>query len=140
MRHRPLILLPLSAVLIALSALSGCASAEDDPAACVPLVDVTPRAVSPGDSITVVIDEGCDRPRPRGGWSVAASPVDKPELAVTSTSDPQLVDGFSVKMTVPASFPAGEAYAEIAGWDYSLCNDNGSCASPSGSFIVSAGQ
>ncbi len=59
---------------------------------------------------------------------------------MTSTSDAQLVDGFSVKMTVPASFPAGEAYAEIVGWDYSLCNDNGSCASPSGSFTVSAAQ
>lgn len=130
--------MPLATAVLAVLALSGCTSPAEDPAACVPLVDVTPGMVAPGRSITVTVYGGCDRPRPVGGWTVTAAPVGKPQLAVTATSDENLVDGFSVEVAIPESFPAGDAYAGIGGWDYSLCDDGGSCASPSDAFTVSA--
>ena len=127
------------ALVIAVAlALSGCSTPSPSTASdyCVPRVSVTPAEVRPGDTITVEVESGCDAPMPLGGWVVTAAPVGDLDAAARTTVEEALVDGLTVTIELPASFPFGEAWAGFREWDYSGCPDGASCASPSGSFRV----
>lgn len=121
--------------------LGGCATSSppvDDAgaAACVPLVRIEPRVASPGDTVTVIVDDDCDLEAPEGGWEVMVAPVGRFESAIRSTVAADLDEGFSVAIPLPPGFPAGEAFGGIDGWDFSHCPDSASCASPTGDFSV----
>lgn len=124
------------AVLLSGVLTSGCSSTASNPAACVPRVAVRPATVVPGGTITVSVEAGCDRKTPEGGWTILAAPLGKPELAVKQKVDRPLSDGFSLSVSVPESFPAGDAYAGITEWDYSSCDDGASCPGPTRPFTV----
>ena len=125
-------------VIVVALALSGCSTPSPSPASdyCVPRVSVTPAEVRPGDTITVEVESGCDAPMPRGGWLMTAAPVGELDLAVRTTVEKDLGDGLTISIELPSSFPLGEAWAGLDGWDYGDCADNASCASPTGSFRV----
>jgi len=127
------------ALVIAVAlALSGCSTPSPSPASdyCVPRFSVTPAEVRPGATITVEVESGCDAPMPRDGWVVTAAPVGDLDAAVRTTVEEALVDGLTVTIELPATFPLGEAWAGFREWDYSGCPDGASCASPTGSFRV----
>jgi len=131
----------LGVAAIAAMVLSGCVSAPpvSSPPAddyCVPRVTISPTEVRPGDTITVSVESGCEAPMPNGGWVVIAGPVGQLDLAVRTVTEAELVDGFSATVELPASFPVGEGFAGLDGWDYSDCPDTASCASPTASFRV----
>ncbi|QHC67632.1 hypothetical protein GSU68_14355 [Rathayibacter sp. VKM Ac-2759] len=122
-------------------ALGGCAMSsppvgDDGPAGCVPLVRIEPRVASPGETVTVVVADGCDLETPEDGWDVVVAPVGGLESGVRSVVSTDLGEGFSVDVVLPADFPAGEAFGGIDGWDFSHCPDSASCASPTGDFTV----
>lgn len=121
---------------IAAMLLSGCVSPLAISDYCVPLVDVSPAEVRPGDTITVTVESGCDVPTPSGGWIVIAAPVGQIDLAVRTVTEAELADGFSATVELPSDFPVGEGFAGLDTWDFSECADNASCASPSASFRV----
>lgn len=103
---------------------------------CVPRVQIEPNKAHAGHTIEVSVEAGCDIAAPPDGWIVYAAPVGKLENAVTVHVDAELSKGFTTMLTLPAAFPAGEAFAGLKDWDYSTCDDSASCASPSGSFTV----
>ncbi len=122
---------------------SGCTSSSP-PAAdfCVPRITVEPAVVSPGETITMSSDTECDSAQPAGGWDVIVAPVGQVERGVNTTVTDDFDGTFSVTVAIPEDFPSGDAFAGIANWDYSPCDDTpgdtsaGSCASASGSFTV----
>ena len=97
---------------------------------------VDPKTVSPGGTITLRSDTTCDNEPPQEGWVVTAAPVGNQKELATATTHDRFDGSFRVTLTLPADFPAGDAYTGIDDWDYSFCSDNGSCASATGDFTV----
>jgi hypothetical protein len=131
------------ALVLALG-LSGCVSSSPPPSSwCVPRIIVEPAIVAPGESITLSSDTECDVSQPPGGWDVIVAPIGQVENGVSTTVTDDFDGSFSVTVVIPEDFPSGDAFADIANWDYSPCDDtgvtsasSGSCASASGSFTV----
>ena len=123
-------------VLVA-GVLTGCASSGGaGGGGCVPRMTVSPRVAHPGDTVTLATRDVCDVSVPEGGWQVDAFPTgeDTPHVSVR-THEP--LDGsWSVSVTLPADFRAGDAAFGIENWDYSTCPDDASCAGPFGYFRV----
>lgn len=122
---------------------SGCVSSGPPPSSwCVPRIIVEPVVASPGESITISSDTACDAAQPARGWHVIVAPVGQTESSINTTVTDDFDGSFSVTVAIPEDFPSGEAFAGIANWDYSACDDtnsvgsSGSCASASGSFTV----
>jgi hypothetical protein len=144
MRPSATVPLRLIGALAALLALGGCTTGGSPgpvgTAACVPLVRVEPAVVAPGGTVTVVVNDDCDRDAPDGGWVVVAAPVGPGEEdRVRVGVDGRLSEGFSAEVRIPEDFPVGEAFAGIDAWDFSACSDGASCASPIGGFRVTIG-
>ena len=133
-RRRPLALL----LAVAGATFTGCYMSPAPAAGCVPRITVTPAVASPGDTITLESDTSCDDAPPEGGWIVTAAHVGSAAVLAETTSDDQFDGSFVATLVLPDDFPHGEAYAEVANWDYSFCegNGSGSCASASGDFMV----
>jgi hypothetical protein len=127
----------LCAAALAFS-LSGCITTSPPPSTslCTPRFTIEPAVVPPGGTITLASDTECDAAQPNGGWSVLIAPVGRPDEGVRTTVTDVFDGSFSVNLSVPATFPIGEAFAGIENWDYSECRGSGSCASASASFTV----
>jgi hypothetical protein len=130
------------ALVLALG-LSGCVSSSPPPTSwCVPRIIVEPTVVSPGESITLSSDTECHVAQPPDGWEVIVAPVGQVENGVSTTVTDDFDGSFSVTVVIPEDFASGDAFAGIANWDYSPCDDTnavgsaGSCAGASGSFTV----
>ncbi|MEO8527686.1 MAG: hypothetical protein ABI435_01260 [Pseudolysinimonas sp.] len=118
---------------------SGCTSTSPPASSfCVPRFTIEPSVASPGDTITLTSDTTCDVEPPGGGWSVVLAPVGQLELGVRTNVADGFDGSFSITLSVPATFPSGEAFAGIENWDYSTCSDTagGSCASATATFTV----
>lgn len=129
------------AVLFGVGAVSGCAfssSGGGDHGGCVPRLTVVPEVAEPGDTVTVSSTDACDAPVPAGGWKVSVvQPIEDGRRVTVRSADP--LDGsWSVAVALPSDFPAGETSVGIGNWDYSFCDDTGSCAAASGDFRVEA--
>jgi hypothetical protein len=117
--------------------LTGCSSSTAPPASfCVPRITIEPGSVSRGETIVLESDTVCKAEHPSAGWSVVAFSLGESELAVSAMTDESFDGSFRVAIVIPESFPAGDAYAEIENWDYSVCSDSASCAGAGASFTV----
>lgn len=77
-------------------------------------------------------------PIPDGGWEIVARDLGPGFTSTVTVATDERFDGsFTVQLTLPDTFPSGEAFASIENWDYSFCTDaNTSCASASATFYV----
>jgi hypothetical protein len=133
--------IPAIALVVVSLALGGCTAINTatNPASgyCVPRVHVEPATVHAGDTITVVSDDSCGVAVPGGGWLVVAGHVGDGGKGQVTVRSSDLFDGsFRVELTLPDTFPVGEAYAGVDNWDFSPCADTASCAAPMGGFTV----
>ena len=124
------------ALALGVPALGGCGALSGS--SCLPRLSVEPSHASPGDTITVKSADTCDAPMPQGGWVIGAGHVGGGVDSLVSVTTDQTFDGsFSVRLTLPESFPVGESFAGVKNWDYSNCGSAvESCASASGNFYV----
>ncbi len=128
---------------LAAISLAGCTySSAPASGFCVPRFTIEPSTAKPGDTVTLESTTVCDVDVPRDGWTVQVAPIGETALGVQSSVRDPFDGSWSVEVVLPADFPAGDAFAGIANWDYSDCNapgdanSSGSCASASVDFVV----
>lgn len=136
-RMRPVIGL---VVLAACVPVSGCAVHREGPGDtdCVPRMSVSSDEVVRGEIVTLVTADVCQVALPSGGWRVSAGHVGDGTAVIVADTDEALDGSFEVSLELPADFPTGDAWIGIENWDYSTCDDAGSCAGPSTTFTVLA--
>ena len=136
-RTRPVLGL---AVLTACVLVSGCAVQNEGrgDTSCVPRMSVSSGEVVRGEVVTLVTADVCEVELPSGGWRVSAGHVGDGTAVIVAETDEALDGSFEVSLELPADFPTGDAWIGIENWDYSTCDDAGSCAGPSTTFTVLA--
>ncbi|WP_291036450.1 hypothetical protein [Herbiconiux sp.] len=116
--------------------LSGCSLIGGAQENCLPHITVSPSPAVAGEPIVLASADVCGADVPAEGWTVVVGHAEQPPISVT-TAEP--FDGsFEVTVDLPPDFPAGRAYVNIRNWDYSTCNDTGSCATLDVGFEVVA--
>jgi hypothetical protein len=123
--------------LVVLLPLGGCSLIGGAQESCLPRITVSPSPAVAGEPIVLASADVCGADVPAEGWSVVLGHAEQPPISVT-TAEP--FDGaFEVTVDLPPDFPAGRAYVNIRNWDYSTCDDTGSCATLDVGFEVVAG-
>jgi hypothetical protein len=135
----PMRLGPTVAAFVLMPLLGGCSGLPA--AGCVPRLTIEPAVAQPGSVIVVNSDTTCGDRVPDGGWIVTATSGDDDRHVSIITTD-SFNGSFSVDLSLPQDFPAGEATVRIENWDYSFCSGSGSgsCASASGDFMVATSE
>ena len=129
----------MRAAVIALSmvpALSGCSALAGGHESCLPRISVSPSTAVAGGQITLASSDVCGADVPAEGWTVE---VGHNGRALVSHTTLEPFDGsFELTIDLPRDFPEGLAFVHVDNWDYSSCDDTGSCASIDVGFEVVA--
>lgn len=130
------------ALVVGAGAMSGCTASSGGVGprggGCVPRLTVVPATAHPGEIVTVSSKDVCRDRVPDAGWEVSVTQPIEGGRRVSVRSSDRFDGSWSVPITLPRDFPAGETAVGIDNWDYSFCDDTGSCAAVSGVLQVEA--